>query len=71
MASLSVNGFKGSKQQGFVDLHEARKYLEAEGFSDYVVYGVSSSDTDGRTPMSHEPGYYAVANGRRKGIYLA
>lgn len=71
MASSSVNGFKGGKQQGFAHLQEAQKYLEAEGFSDYLVYDFSSSDTDGRAPISQEPGYYAVASGRRKGIYLA
>ena len=71
VASKLEDGYSGNVNQGFVTFDQARKWMELQGFPDFhfhmpTIEGVS---LEGRAPRSKEPGFYAVANGRVRGIY--
>jgi viroplasmin and RNaseH domain-containing protein len=64
---VSVSGSKDNKYKGFRALQEARTYMKENGISEYQVID-DLGELNLHSKLSQRS-YYAVANGREKGIY--
>lgn len=67
---LRVTGYKHHKKrifQGFFTFREAEEFMSQEGIKDYDLD--IASPNENTCPMQGNSAYYAVAYGRRSGIY--
>lgn len=62
-----VDGYTDNYQQGFRTFNEAKEFLEGQGCHEFYFLACSSGSE--RAPKKGERCYYAVANGREKGVY--
>jgi viroplasmin and RNaseH domain-containing protein len=62
-----IDGYKNNKHKGFKTLEEAKEYMEANGESEYSIIGGPGGFASAMATGIRF--YYAVANGRQKGIY--
>lgn len=67
VACAFTNGYKGSKHKGFTNLGDAESYMEENSITRYHVISDLEERSSERMPGNRS--YYAVANGRQKGIY--
>ncbi|QSZ30211.1 hypothetical protein DSL72_004731 [Monilinia vaccinii-corymbosi] len=67
IAQSKVNGYSNAIYEGFKTLNEAKSFMENNGCCNYEVW---DDDVKGeRAPKEGEVVYYAVARGRRSGVY--
>jgi len=68
VAGALVDGYGNSLHRGFETFDEAKEWMATNGCPEFRFY---MPDDDGIAPAARfEGGYYAVARGRRPGIYL-
>ncbi|KAJ9138799.1 hypothetical protein NKR19_g7695 [Coniochaeta hoffmannii] len=68
VAGALVDGYGNSLHRGFETFDEAKEWMATNGCPEFRCY---MPDDDGIAPAARfKGGYYAVARGRRPGIYL-
>lgn len=68
---MLVHGHPGARHHASVTFNEMKEWMEEQGHPQFhfnmpMVNGMSP---EGRAPKANEPGFYAVAKGRNRGIH--
>jgi viroplasmin and RNaseH domain-containing protein len=65
-----VTGFQGNRHKGFRTYNEAKEYMATYGIETYTEI-LDPLPLQGLAQHRSDHSYYAVANGRKPGIYLS
>jgi viroplasmin and RNaseH domain-containing protein len=67
ITSVVTTGYKDNDFKGFNSLQRAKEYMEERGVLQYQIH--DNSGERGSESNTTDYSFYAVANGREKGIY--
>jgi viroplasmin and RNaseH domain-containing protein len=64
-----IDGYPNASHRAFSTFDDAKQWLETQGCPQFHFHVSNDVFAGQPAPRPDEPGFYAVANGRHKGVY--